>query len=249
MSIFNYGTKPNYKFDSQFKKQRVASQPSSNFVFCVVDYLGPYSFPIYAINKGFEIKRIGGFQSIDGLGYSINKETFRSRSSRSSVELPKDVAFDDITIKKGFDNGNFIKKWANKAISGYAYMADIVILVLDGSTNNVFRVIGLRNAWVNKYSPGALNVDSNESWIEEVVLSHEEMAYLNFEETLNVVDLYDGKEYNYGKSEYFYADEPGVLDYGSFVGNFQVTTIREDGLLERGFSSMSIQDFFISFNF
>ena len=230
-------TKNNYpfpEFNDQFKKQRVASQPSSNFVFCVVDYLGPYSFPFHANTTSFQLKRIGGFQSIDGLGYSLNKDTFKNRSSRSSVELPKDVSYENITAKKGFDNGNFIKKWANTAISGYAYMADIAILVLDGAANNIFRVVGLKNSWVNKYSPGSLNIDSSDTWIEEIVISHDGMAYLNFEKTLNVVDLYDGKEYNYGKSEYFYADEPGVLDYGSFVGNS---------------AKISIQDFFVSFNF
>jgi phage tail-like protein len=146
-------------------------------------------------------------------------------TSKSTSELPKRVIYDNIVLRKAFDNGYFIKQWANSAIGSYAYMADILIGVLDITMHNIFRLIGVRNAWVSKYQNSQLNTNSADQWFEEVALSHNGIANLNFDDSLIVVDLYDEKEYTYGKSDNFYSDSKSLLNYGSFVGNNNPLTI------------------------
>jgi phage tail-like protein len=138
----------------------------------------------------------GGFNTINGLGISVNAVTYREGGyNTTDHKIPGQASFSDITLSRGALYGNdgaitwmrgLFAAAAGDGIalsqaSGGGFRCNVAIYLMDhpnaaGVTNVPRMGFYIHNAWINNITYSGLDAGSNDLLFETMTLSHEGLS-------------------------------------------------------------------------
>lgn len=167
-------------FNSQFKRQKTAGIPKSNYLVWVVPYV---------VGIGPDIanpKLIAGCQTLAGLEGRVEEKEFNASESLVTDKIAGRISHTNLTLTRGFDNDNFLRQWylqrGNPGVvssSGISdrFVADIVIAKMHSDNVSVARLILVKDAWIVMYKADDMDVNSTDPWFESIEIAHKGWAY------------------------------------------------------------------------
>ena len=115
----------------------------------------------------------GAFSEVSGLGVEITPIEYRTGAEDISVrKLPGMRKFTNIVLKRGVIGDTTLWNWLKTAMQGQVQRADLSIILLNESREEVLRW-NVRRAWPCKWTGPDLNAKANEVAIEELEICHE----------------------------------------------------------------------------
>lgn len=122
-------------------------------------------------------KVAGYFKEISGLGSKtevIKHKVVDDKGRERIIKLPGRTDWDDITLKKGMQDGNAIAEWRKKVVNGNMKDARVnfSVVVYDQELKEVARYNG-ENGWISEYTTEGLKADSNEVIVDTMKITHE----------------------------------------------------------------------------
>ncbi len=180
-------------FNEQFKLQKTAGIPKSNYLIWVLPFDQSANQPDLT-----NPKLVSGCQTLTGLEGRIEEKEFNASESLVTEKIAGRISHTNLTLARGFDNDNFLRQWylqrGNPGVSGSAgisdrFVADIVIAKLKSDNVTVSRLILVKDAWIVMYKADDMDVNSTDPWFESIEIAHRGWAYGSWN------DLATGKEY------------------------------------------------------
>ncbi len=166
----------NAGLNDQFKQQRSAGIPKSNFLV--------YAFlrdPATGLSDFAHPKLIGGCQQVSGLDANVEQKDSNDSASLIQTKVAGKISFNNISLIRGFDFDNFIRIWFNQrgGVNGVSdrFCLDLMIAKLTADGRTIARLIFVGNAWIPMYRPDDMDANSTDPWFENCELAHEGWVY------------------------------------------------------------------------
>lgn len=119
---------------------------------------------------------LGFFQSMDGLGVSIEVVEFREGGDPTPRKLPGRVSITDVTLKRGYVNPSFFESWIQQVREGApGFRKNLTLVILDGRGTEVARY-NLFECWPSSWKISSLDGKGSDIMTEELVIAHEGFA-------------------------------------------------------------------------
>jgi hypothetical protein len=186
------GGNVNAGFNDQFKRQRTAGIPKSNYLVYVIPYIDAATGNDFA-----NPKLIAGCQTLSGLEGRVEEKDFNASESLVTEKIAGKISHTNLTLTRGFDHDNFLRQWylqrGNPGVgsaSGISdkFLADIVIAKLQPDNVSVARLILVKSAWIVMYKADDMDVNSTDPWFESIEIAHKGWAYGLYQGVRNTMD-------------------------------------------------------------
>ena len=133
--------------------------------------------PDPARNTSFRLElegsSLGSFQSIDGLGISIEVVEFREGGDPNPRKLPGRVSFPNVTLGRGYVNPSFFENWIQQARDGApGFRKNLTVVVLDGRGTEVARY-NLFECWPSSWKISSEDSKGNDVMTETLEITHQ----------------------------------------------------------------------------
>ena len=171
-------------FNNQFKKQKTAGIPKSNYLIWVLPFDISTNLPDLT-----NPKLVAGCQTLSGLESRIEEKESNASESLITEKIAGRIYHTNLTLTRGFDQDNFIRQWyLQRGSSGVGsssgisdrFVADIVIAKLKSDNVSVSRLILVKDAWLVMYKADDMDVNSTDPWFESIEIAHKGWAYGNW---------------------------------------------------------------------
>ncbi len=116
---------------------------------------------------------LGFFQSVDGLGVSIEVVEFRDGGNPTPRKLPGRVSIIDLTLKRGFVNPSFFENWIQQVQAGApSFRKNLTLVILNGRGTEVARY-NLFECWPSSWKVSSDNAKGNDIMLETITITHQ----------------------------------------------------------------------------
>lgn len=177
-------------FNTQFKRQKTAGIPKSNFLVWAIP-------SVAGVPDLANPKLIAGCQNLSGLEARVEEKESNNSENLNTAKTAGKVTHTNITLTRGVDHNNFIRQWflqrgnsgvgSNSGISD-RFICDLVIGKLGADSVTIERLILVKNAWVVMYKADDFDVNSTDPLFESIEITHEGWAYGIWQALVNSQD-------------------------------------------------------------